>query len=263
VDHTSLARPEGTGHCAYAKRPGFSTGRLHANRDQSRVWFFAACDPANGNPSRQKRQGVAGVAGNPVIRRIGGRLIGEYLLVTPGGLEPPAYGLGNRRSILLSYGVTERNQILARKVQHKRQTETANLPPIACYFVLPASPVPTPKLPLNAASNTAAAASSVGLNKWLFPPVSQTAQTRTTQIFFRGLPTVPTKSSPNWRGHGLPFCKLIKRVLRSNTPSGKRCSCHRNWHPDRNISAAGDSAIVSCKIAHYRKCEINAFAVCG
>ena len=27
-------------------------------------------------------------------------------LVTPGGLEPPAYGLGNRRSILLSYGVT-------------------------------------------------------------------------------------------------------------------------------------------------------------
>ena len=27
-------------------------------------------------------------------------------MVTPGGLEPPAYGLGNRRSILLSYGVT-------------------------------------------------------------------------------------------------------------------------------------------------------------
>ena len=27
-------------------------------------------------------------------------------VVTPGGLEPPAYGLGNRRSILLSYGVT-------------------------------------------------------------------------------------------------------------------------------------------------------------
>src|SRR5471032_2769787 len=26
-------------------------------------------------------------------------------MVTPGGLEPPAYGLGNRRSILLSYGV--------------------------------------------------------------------------------------------------------------------------------------------------------------
>src|SRR6185312_5158559 len=28
------------------------------------------------------------------------------VVVTPGGLEPPAYGLGNRRSILLSYGVT-------------------------------------------------------------------------------------------------------------------------------------------------------------
>ena len=28
------------------------------------------------------------------------------MMVTPGGLEPPAYGLGNRRSILLSYGVT-------------------------------------------------------------------------------------------------------------------------------------------------------------
>ncbi len=27
-------------------------------------------------------------------------------MVTPGGLEPPAYGLGNRRSVLLSYGVT-------------------------------------------------------------------------------------------------------------------------------------------------------------
>ena len=28
-------------------------------------------------------------------------------LVTPGRLELPAYGLGNRRSILLSYGVTQ------------------------------------------------------------------------------------------------------------------------------------------------------------
>jgi hypothetical protein len=27
------------------------------------------------------------------------------ILVTSGGLEPPAYGLGNRRSILLSYEV--------------------------------------------------------------------------------------------------------------------------------------------------------------
>jgi hypothetical protein len=27
-------------------------------------------------------------------------------MVTPGRLELPAYGLGNRRSILLSYGVT-------------------------------------------------------------------------------------------------------------------------------------------------------------
>jgi hypothetical protein len=27
-------------------------------------------------------------------------------MVTSGGLEPPAYGLGNRRSILLSYEVT-------------------------------------------------------------------------------------------------------------------------------------------------------------
>ena len=29
-------------------------------------------------------------------------------VVTPGRLELPAYGLGNRRSILLSYGVTQK-----------------------------------------------------------------------------------------------------------------------------------------------------------
>ena len=33
-------------------------------------------------------------------------------MVTPGGLEPPAYGLGNRRSILLSYGVAKELQAL-------------------------------------------------------------------------------------------------------------------------------------------------------
>jgi hypothetical protein len=39
-------------------------------------------------------------------------------LVTPGRLELPAYGLGNRRSIRLSYGVTPRNiRELARTVK--------------------------------------------------------------------------------------------------------------------------------------------------
>ncbi len=33
-------------------------------------------------------------------------------MVTSGGLEPPAYGLGNRRSILLSYEVTFQINIL-------------------------------------------------------------------------------------------------------------------------------------------------------
>jgi hypothetical protein len=37
-------------------------------------------------------------------------------MVTPGGLEPPAYGLGNRRSILLSYGVTR--NLFAHLVRH-------------------------------------------------------------------------------------------------------------------------------------------------
>jgi hypothetical protein len=40
--------------------------------------------------------------------------IGEYVLVTPGGLEPPAYGLGNRRSILLSYGVAPHHCLIFR-----------------------------------------------------------------------------------------------------------------------------------------------------
>ena len=42
----------------------------------------------------------------------------QGIVVTPGRLELPAYGLGNRRSIRLSYGVTPRNiRELARTVK--------------------------------------------------------------------------------------------------------------------------------------------------
>jgi hypothetical protein len=88
-------------------------------------------------------------------------------MVTPGRLELPAYGLGNRRSILLSYGVTQLDQLLRALRYIKRHVSAANFPPIVCYFVPPVSRMFSPKLRLKAASKTTAAALSVGLNKWL------------------------------------------------------------------------------------------------
>jgi hypothetical protein len=57
------------------------------------------------------------------------------MLATPGRLELPAYGLGNRRSILLSYGVATNDQYRIRFPRRNRDVaDLARSPRLGLLF---------------------------------------------------------------------------------------------------------------------------------